>query len=138
MMRLERSQAQRSAYHLKDRGLVEEVSKNGKKFLKLTQKGELELLFKKARFKQYTAWDGKWRVVMFDIPEDAKHKRDKLRRLLKAQNFLMIQNSVFISPHPINMEGVMFLKESGLDSYIRIARIDEMDNDADLKIHFKL
>jgi CRISPR-associated endonuclease Cas2 len=75
---------------------------------------------------------------MFDIPEDHRDKRDKLRRLLKRNNFIKLQASVFISPYALNKQAVEYLKETGLDEYIRILRVDAIDKDEDLKKKFKL
>jgi len=127
-------------YNLKTKGLVKEISKNGIRFIELTKKGQMELLFKKAHQDKETtaAWDGKWRLAIFDIPEDAKDKRDKLRRLLKENCFVMLQASVFISPYQLNRAAVDYLKESGLIEFIRLARIDELDYDKDLRKQFKL
>ncbi len=41
-----------------------------------------------------------WRIVLFDIPEDAKIKREVLRGKLKELGFTMIQRSVWVIPYP--------------------------------------
>ncbi|MEK7618089.1 MAG: CRISPR-associated endonuclease Cas2 [Patescibacteria group bacterium] len=127
-------------HRLKKEGLVKQISKNGKHFIELTKKGELETLLIKAHtnLSAPTEWDGKWRQVIFDIPEDTKDKRDKLRRLLKKHGFYGLQASVFVSPHPLNREAIAYLKETGLIDYIRIGRLEELDDDKDLKKRFKL
>jgi len=127
-------------YNLKAQGLVKEISKNGKRFIELTQKGQMETLFLKAHTNNpvLNKWDGKWRLAIFDIPEDAKDKREKLRRLLKERGFTKLQASVFISPRPLERAAIDYLKHSGLINYIRFARIDEMDDDKDLRKKFKL
>lgn len=43
-------------------------------------------------------WDGLWRLVMFDIPEQKNALRTKLRRRLQEAHFGWLQNSVWISP----------------------------------------
>ena len=83
-------------------------------------------------------WDGKWRLVIFDIPESSREKRDHLRYLLKQNKFCKLQASVFISPYPLNREALEYLQFSKLFDYIRILRVDEMDNDSDLRKKFKL
>ncbi len=85
-------------YRLKKQGSIKEISKNGRHFLKLTSKGQLELLIQKAGIEKNSDWDGQWRILIFDIPEDCNAKRDSLRRLLKRNNFIKLQASVFISP----------------------------------------
>ena len=133
------NQYRQTAYNLRRKGYVK-ISTNaaGQRFLKLTEKGELELLMAKAWLNKIQKWDGKWRMVIFDIPEDASEKRDKLRRLLKTAGFVKLQASVYIHPHPLNREAVEFLKKTGLISYIRIGRIDELDDDRNLIKHFNL
>jgi len=127
------------AYSLVRRGLIKVENKNNEKFLKLTQKGEIEALLVKARLNQKpTKWDGKWRLVLFDIPEESNKKRDFIRRLLKKNNFYKLQASVYINPYPLNREAVTYLNESGLIEFIRILKVEEMDNDKDLKKHFEL
>ena len=123
---------------MEERGLVRVVSKQGKKFLALTVKGELEKLFAKAKVSVIKEWDGKWRMIVFDIPDGASEKRDQLRWLLKRHGFIKLQASVYISPYPINREAINYLKQIGLMPYVRIVRVDEVDNDTDLRKKFSL
>ena len=46
-------------------------------------------------------WDGVWRIVAFDIPESEASLRSRLRRRLHEHRFGWLQNSVWISPDPI-------------------------------------
>lgn len=46
-------------------------------------------------------WDGIWRIVAFDIPEKDASLRAALRRRLHEHRFGWLQNSVWISPDPI-------------------------------------
>jgi phenylacetic acid degradation operon negative regulatory protein len=44
------------------------------------------------------AWDGTWRLALFDIPEERLALRARLRRRLCALGFGYLQNSVWVSP----------------------------------------
>ncbi len=69
-------------------------------------------------------WDKKIRIIIFDIYEINKYKRNCLRRLLKKLGFLMIQKSVWISP--FNQFDIIknWLKENSLkDNIIMIEAI---------------
>ena len=125
-------------YRLKKQGCIKEISKNGKKFLLLTSKGQLELLMRKAGIEKEKDWDGQWRILIFDIPEDCREKRNGLRRLLKRNNFVKLQASVFVSPYSLNREAISYLKQTGLINYIRLIRANEIDDDRDLKKKFNL
>jgi phenylacetic acid degradation operon negative regulatory protein len=58
-------------------------------------------------------WDGAWRIVAFDIPEARAGLRKKLRRRLHELRFGYLQNSVWISPDPVE-EFRAGLGESGI------------------------
>ncbi len=47
-------------------------------------------------------WDGVWRIVAFDIPETDAKTRAQLRRRLHEHRFGWLQNSVWISPDPVD------------------------------------
>lgn len=123
---------------LYNKGWIKVVDKEGEKFLKLTKAGQLQALLAKARFPIKETWDGKWRIILFDIPESANDKRDFLRTLLKRNNFIKLQGSVYINPYPLNREAVTYLKQTGLIEFIRIIKVEEMDDDEDLRKRFGL
>jgi phenylacetic acid degradation operon negative regulatory protein len=50
------------------------------------------------------AWDGRWRLVIFDIPNQRNAERARLRRYLHGRDFGYLQNSVWISPDPLEEE----------------------------------
>ena len=127
-----------SVRQMKKRGIVEVYRKNQKKFIKLTHKGQLELLLRGIKADREQKWDGKWRIVMFDIPEASRSKRDLIRHLLKKQGFVRFQNSVFIGPYQLKRNVIQYLKVSHLIHYIRILRVDEVDDDRELLRRFKL
>lgn len=47
-------------------------------------------------------WDGRWRLVLFDVPEVRKVARNQLRRYLHGRGFGYLQNSVWITPDPVD------------------------------------
>lgn len=123
---------------LEEKGWIKIFKQRENEFVKLTKFGQLQALLVKAKIQQTQKWDGKWRVVTYDIPEDAKERREMFRKLLRQNGFYKLQASVFISPYPLNREAIAYLKQTGLKKYIRIARMDELDDDKDLRKHFKL
>jgi CRISPR-associated endonuclease Cas2 len=127
---------QQEIWKMRRKGYLNVVEKNSIKFIKLTEKGQLEQLLQKANVKKERSWDGKWRVLIFDIPEDSRLKRNQFRSLLKRNNFTKLQASVFVSPYALNREALIYLKETGLMRYIRILKVEEIDDDEDLKRKF--
>ena len=49
-------------------------------------------------------WDGKWRIVMFDISEEKKIARRAVNHALKKLGCVQYQKSVFIIPFPCKTE----------------------------------
>jgi phenylacetic acid degradation operon negative regulatory protein len=49
-------------------------------------------------------WDGRWRLVLFDVPENCRQTRDKLRVHLRHRGFGCLQNSVWITPDDAKTE----------------------------------
>jgi phenylacetic acid degradation operon negative regulatory protein len=49
-------------------------------------------------------WDGRWRLVLFDLPNTKTGLRNRLRRQLRQRGFGYLQNSVWISPDPLEEE----------------------------------
>lgn len=50
------------------------------------------------------AWDGRWRLVIFDIPRERNAGRAWLRRYLRSRSFGYLQNSVWITPDSVEEE----------------------------------
>lgn len=96
--------------------LIEKVEKNGEIYIRITSKGhktiqrDFPMLLLQRR-----KWDGKWRIVMFDVEEINKRVRDRLRKKLKELGFGMLQKSVFISPHDILKDFSEFAETSGIN-----------------------
>lgn len=83
-----------------------------------------------------TAWDGTWRMVIFDVPEKKRYARDYLRDLLKGMGFFRLQLSTWVTPHPIPEIIQDVLVEWDLTKYTRILHVDEIDDDGDLRTHY--
>lgn len=72
------------------------------KFLKLTPKGESklrQLQLRDYKIKKPKRWDKMWRVLIFDIREERKTLRDKVRNTLIAIGFERLQDSVWVYPY---------------------------------------
>jgi len=49
-------------------------------------------------------WDGRWRLILFDIPIAQNSHRKRLRRYLRDKGFGYLQNSVWITPDSLEEE----------------------------------
>ena len=81
-------------------------------------------------------WDGKWRLVIFDIPERQKQARDALRDKIKQLGFHELQKSVFVYPFDCQNE-IQFITEFfQVVPYVRYGLVDWIDNGLHLKSIF--
>ena len=72
---------------------------------RLTEQGRLHALGGRdpeARWQR--SWDGRWRMVLFDVPTSQNARRERLRRYLRDRGFGWLQNSVWVTPDPLEKE----------------------------------
>jgi DNA-binding transcriptional regulator PaaX len=98
----------RSIYRLAQNKYVKIKRITNQKYkLELTKKGK-KLLGKYSFFgfkiHRKHAWDGNWRMFVFDVPEKKRAVRDILREKLKNLGFFQFQKSVWIYPHECDEE----------------------------------
>ncbi|OGY59735.1 MAG: CRISPR-associated endonuclease Cas2 [Candidatus Colwellbacteria bacterium RIFCSPLOWO2_01_FULL_48_10] len=96
-----------SVYYLNKRKLINIQNVGGKKIITLTQKGKKRKLaydLENMKINKQTKWDGKWRILMFDIPEKIRVARDSFRTKLRQLGFVRFQQSVWICPYPCENE----------------------------------
>ena len=67
--------------------------------------------------------DGRRRILIFDIPETKKEKRDWLRRELSAYEYEPLQKSVWLGTRPIPQYFLKEAEEIGILHYIHIFEI---------------
>jgi len=92
----------RSLSKLKQNGLIIFEKKENGSFARLTEKGEAKLRqieLKDYKIKKPDHWDGKWRLLIFDIKEERKGIRDKIRHTLIQIGFVRLQDSVWVYPY---------------------------------------
>lgn len=140
----DRYNVERSVRKLSKEKLVREIRmKDGSLKLVLTEKGRkqarfLSFLGSSINFKKPKKWDGKWRLVMFDIPEKDRLFRDVLRRHLKTLKFRKLQHSVFVSPYPFEKPILELIALYSAEKYVRVVTAERVDNENQLKkIFFK-
>ncbi|MDO8486902.1 MAG: CRISPR-associated endonuclease Cas2 [Candidatus Curtissbacteria bacterium] len=103
---------------LKDKGYLLTKREERKIIVELTQDGRNYISL--AKLLEDSPWDGKWRIVIFDVPEDHRKLRNALRYRLKEWQFQQLQKSVWISKKDIVKELKSFIKEVGVENWVKI------------------
>ncbi len=127
---------------LEQNGFVTVTGKYAERRIEITKKGRE--VMEQIEFGEYVIpepafWDGKWRVLIFDIREKRRRIRTQLRRLLHGAGFVRVQDSVWVYPYPCD-EFVSLVRahlRSGVGE-MRVFVAEALESDKDLREHFKL
>ena len=131
----------KTARRLQEKGLLVLENTNKGTFLRLTPLGEkyIDTLDRHDfKIKKPKRWDGKWRIITFDIREKQKLLRNKVRLTLSRIGFIRLQNSVWV--YPYDCEDLITLLKAdfriGRDMLYVIA--DKIEYDTPLRKRFGL
>lgn len=109
---------------LRENGLIELVSDQELAF-RLTEKGKDKALIASLKFGN-EEWDGKWRLVIFDIPEKRRPARDLLRQKLKEWGFTHLQKSVWGSKKNCLKPLRNFIKQVGIEDWVMVLETEDI------------
>lgn len=107
---------------LKTQGLIKKVSKRGRQYWRLTQKGHVAFTEQEERMTLRP--DGQKRLVCFDIPERDRAKRQWLRGELTACGYRQLQKSVWIGEVPLPQDFIEALDTLELRGRVHILRVE--------------
>ncbi len=122
----------RNLRRLQDQKILEIINENGQEVIKLTQKGHTKYL----RFKleelslKGKSWDGKWRLVIYDISKLKKSAQENFRRVLKQINFFPLQKSVYLAPYECEMEIEYLRAYFDLREEVLLMEISKLENES--------
>ena len=114
-----------------DGSMKVEISKNGRKKI-------FEYDLKKLKIEPMKKWDGRWRFVMFDIPNKFKGRANALRDKLKELGLYKFQKSVWIYPYPLENEIELVIKVLEVKPFVKLGEITEVDGETRLKKRYDL
>ncbi len=124
----------RSLRGLRDSGLVESHFSGQNDYALLTRAGRRKATSLKLESDTAVVnpnWDGKWRIILLDLPESRKSERESLRYLLKKAGFVMLKNSAWISPYPFEHLFLNIKKDLGLTTELMIMVTESLDEETE-------
>ena len=129
-------------YNLKQQGFICFYKKNNQIYISLTEKGKQKASWMQIddlKIKKPKKWDGKWRILLFDIAEMKRTHREALRGKLKELNFQLFQKSAWIHPYSCKDEIDLLKSFFGLSGKeIKLIVALNIDGEEKLKRIFKL
>lgn len=120
-------------WRLKRQGLVERIGAKKTARWQLTSEGKEHLQEKASGIEKVYESDGITRLVIFDIPEKERRKRDMVRAELIACDFRQFQKSVWIGEHPLPECFITLLDDFQLAGKIHIFSVREYGTTSRLK-----
>ena len=121
--------------------IEEKENKDGTTTFILSENGKQKALrfnIDQIEIKKPAKWDGKWRIVMFDIPEKLKRLRDSLRLHFQEIGLIELQKSVLVFPYPCSKEIEFILEFYNARKYVRFLLVERIDNELHLQKKFNL
>ncbi len=115
-------------------GLIESFNSDKKQYFRLTDSGKHKfnnIALECESSLVSTKWDGFWRIILLDLPEERKNEREALRYLLKKAGFVCIKNSVWISMYPYENLFINIKKDLKLSSEMMIIATDNIDSESE-------
>lgn len=131
-----------SFYKLKKEGLLN-IEKRGRQIhISLTKEGRRKagwLQIDDLKISKPKKWDGKWRLVIFDIAETKKFSREAFRGKLIEIGFRPLQKSIWIHPFDCEAEVDVLRKFFDLsDAELRLITAEKIGNDVEWVKEFNL
>lgn len=106
-------------------------SKDGELIYKFSDKGRIiakKFLLETLSIERPKKWDGKWRIITFDIPEKYKKARKAFQQKLKEMGCYPAQKSVWIHPFPCEAELAFLKNVLEIQSFVETYLTKEMPN----------
>lgn len=131
-----------SLNYLDRRGYVKLTEKeNGNLEAKLTRRGEVMIKcinFDELKLPEPGKWDGKWRLVIFDVPTYKHKNRRALADKLKELGFIMVQKSVWAYPFECYKELAIVRKFYEVEKYVTYLEAVEIEDELRWRGKFNL
>lgn len=129
-------------YRLKQEGYINVSNVNGQIYISLTKEGK-----KKAgkyqiddlKIEKPEKWDKRWRILIFDIKNDEKIKREALRGKIKELGLYQLQKSVWVCPYNFQKEMNLLRLFFGLTKdEMKVIVAFEIEDDQKIRAFFKV
>lgn len=129
----------RTIKDLQKKRVVEIREENGFSEVKLTEGGKTRILkfgLQNLTVLKPVKWDGRFRMVFYDIFSTKSAIRDKFRHALLNAGFYKLQESVYIHAYPCEREIEFLRNYLGISGEVRIILAERIENDKEFRQFF--
>ncbi len=121
-----------SLSRLKKHKALESFRIGKKSYYRITKFGKKWVKYGEDRayhFEEEHKWDGKWRLIIYNIPEKQRKKRDAFRCKLTSVGFGAIGNSIYIYPHDFSSKVYELAEHLKIEKFIDIFEAEYVEKD---------
>ena len=103
-------------------GLLQSEKKGNKSYYELTERGVSRINEAAKRIYKLDPhnWDGKWRIIMYNIPEEKRQLRDEFRKELQWSGFGNLANGCWVSPNNFEKEINLLISKYQIEEYVQL------------------
>jgi len=121
---LNKASLAKALQRLRIRGFIELIE-DQELIIRLTDKGREKAVLAQLQ-SSGGEWDGKWRVVIFDVPEKRRTARDLLRYSLKSWGFTPWQQSVWVTKKNCTAALRKYIQNIGIEDWVMVLESDNI------------
>jgi DNA-binding transcriptional regulator PaaX len=122
-------------YRLKQDGFIKQYINGKDMYIGLTKKGIISVkkyILDEIDIHTPEKWNGKWHIVVFDIPKRKNKVRDYVRNTLEQIGFLKLQESVYVYPFEC-LDEINYIKNNYLlGPYVQYIIADRIETETNL------
>jgi len=122
---LDKSLLSKTLKRLRENGFVDFIEDEDLA-IRLTDRGREKAILEKIMLID-EKWDGRWRIIIFDVPEKRRLARDLLRVRLKSWGFSPWQRSVWVSKKNCTEVLRDYIKKVGIKDWVMVLESDNVD-----------
>ena len=131
----------RTLERLHEQKLVEIQETEKEAVVKITRAGRERVLryaLDEMEIEEPATWDGKWRLIIYDVPVKKRYFQDLFRKAIKKLGLYQLQKSVFLTPYPCDGQ-IEFLREYfQVGGEVLYMIVERFENDGVYKKYFGL
>lgn len=115
---------------LQGQKVIEIIEQENEPIIKLTEKGKVKLLkYNLEELDIKKNWDGKWRLIIYDVETTKETQRNLFRRFLKKMKLYQLQKSVYLTPYECKDEIEYLRQYFGVGKEVIYLTVEKLEND---------
>ena len=117
---------------------IELIEEDNIQVVKITEKGKMKLLkynIDKMKLDE-SSWDGKWRLVVYDVVKSKRNNSEMFRKAINNLNLLKLQKSVYLTPFKCDNEIEYLRQIYNVGNEVLILKVGSLENEKAYKKYF--